>query len=160
MAKMNVVGIDEYIKAIQRVSNDSDIVIRKGIYEGSGVMADALKNEVRKLPTDNSYGTNENPSKGITNRQKADLIDGFGIAPIREDGDFLNVKLGWDGYGRTKTKKYKKGVPNQLIVRSVNSGTSFRRSIPFVNRTVNKNRNKVQQVMAKVIQKEIEKEMK
>lgn len=84
----------------------------------------------------------------------------MGIAPIQEDSDFVNAKVGWDGYGRDKTKKYPKGVPNQVIARSVNSGTSFRKKNPFVNRAVTKNKKTAVKAMADTIENEITKEMK
>ena len=53
----------------------------------------------------------------------------MGISPIKHDGDYINAKVGFDGYGSIPTKKYPKGVPNQLVARSVNSGTSFLKKI-------------------------------
>ncbi|MCR0272859.1 hypothetical protein MKA31_12285 [[Clostridium] innocuum] len=160
MAKIQNKGLNDYIKAIQRVKKGSDVIIRKGIYDGAGILADGMKQETKRLPTDNAYGTSDDPLKGISNRQKADIIEGMGIAPIRDDGDYVHAKIGWDGYGRTKTKKYPEGVPNQLIVRSINSGSSFRKKNPFVNRAVTKNKKTAVKAMADTIENEIKKEMK
>lgn len=160
MAKIQNKGLNDYIKAIQRVKKGSDVIIRKGIYDGAGILADGMKQETKRLPTDNAYGTSDDPLKGISNRQKADIIEGMGIAPIRDDGDYVHAKIGWDGYGRTKTKKYPEGVPNQLIVRSINSGSSFRKKNPFVNRAVTKNKKTAVKAMADTIENEITKEMK
>jgi len=160
MAKMQIEGLEEYTKVIQRISDNSDVVIAKSVYEGARIVADDMKSEMKKITVDNGVGSEKNKLNGISNLQKADLINGFGIAPIKVDGDYTNTKLGFSGYGRTKTKKYPKGVPIQIIARSVNSGTSFRKKNPFVQRTVNRIRKKAQQAMAQVIDEEIKKEMK
>lgn len=160
MAKMQDKGLNEYVKAIQRIQKGSDIIIRKGVYIGAGILADGVKKETRALHTDNGFGTQEAPLNGISNRQKADLIDGMGIAPIREEKDYIHAKIGWDGYGRTRTKKYPRGVPNQLVARSVNNGTSFRKKDPFVDRATKKNRKNAVSGMAQSIEKNIKKEMK
>lgn len=160
MARMQVEGLEEYTKAIEKLSKRSHVIIKKSVYRGAGIIGDAVKEEIKKLPIVNGFGTKDEKINGVTRLQKADLIDGFGISPIKEDGEYINAKVGWSGYGRTKTKKYRKGVPNQLVARSVNSGTSFRQKNAFVDRAVRKNRTDAQNEMANVIDEEIEKEMK
>ena len=160
MAKIQNKGLNDYIKAIQRLKKGSDVIIRKGIYDGAAILADGVKQEIKNRPIDNSHGTSEKPVNGVSKKQKSDLIEGMGIAPIREDGDYVHAKIGWDGYGEAKTKKYPRGVPNQLIARSVNSGTSFRKKNPFVNRAVSKNKKQAEKKMAETIENEIKKEMK
>lgn len=160
MAKIQNKGLNDYIKAIQRFKKGSDIMIKKGIYNGAGIIADGIKEEIKNIPVDNSHGTPDKPVNGLSKRQKADLIDGMGIAPIQEDNDFINAKIGWDGYGQQKTKKYPKGVPNQVIARSVNSGTSFRKKNPFVSRAISKNKKQAEKAMVETVENEIKKEMK
>ena len=149
MAKIQFKGINEYARAMQRVYVRSSDIIGKAIYEGAAVIADGVKDELRKLPVDESYGSPEKKVDGVTKRQKADLIDGY-----------LNVKLGFDGYGRTKTKKYPKGVPNQLIARSVNTGTSFRKRNPFMDRAVRAKRKLAEKKMMETMDEGMKKEMK
>ena len=79
---------------------------------------------------------------------------------MRDDKGYLNVKLGFDGYGRTKTKKYPKGVPNQLIARSVNTGTSFRKRNPFMDRAVRAKRKLAEKKMMETMGEGMKKEMK
>ena len=142
MAKMQVEGLEEYTLALESLSNNSEKILKRG------------------LPIDNSFGSEENQIRGLSNKQKGDLINGMGISPIKHDGDYINAKVGFDGYGSIPTKKYPKGVPNQLVARSVNSGTSFRKKNPFVNRAVNKSKKEAQKLMAEVIDEEIKKELK
>lgn len=57
MAKMQVEGLEEYAELIQSISKDAEKIIKKSVYVGAGVIGDAIKNEIKKLPTDNTYGT-------------------------------------------------------------------------------------------------------
>lgn len=160
MAEMRIKGLDEYVLALESLSNNSEKILKKSVYKGAGVVADAIKSELRSLPIDNSFGSEENQIRGLSNRQKSDLINSMGISPIEHDGDYINAKVGFDDYGSFPTKKYPKGVPNQMLARSINSGTSFRKKNPFVNRAVNKSKKEAQKQMAEVIDEEIKKELK
>ena len=109
----------------------------------------------------NSLAVSEENKPGVLNaKQRAGLHNGLGIASLREDGEYLNVKIGWDGYNDIKTKRWPKGQPNQVIARSVDRGTSFMQANPFVKRAVARTRKVSQEKMQEVIDREIEKIMK
>ena len=92
---------------------------------------------------------------GISEEQKQGLINGFGIAPMQNDNGYLHVKLGFDGYNSVKTKNYPNGQPNSVIARSVNSGTSFRQRIPFVDNAVSRAKAAAEEKMIKKLDTEI-----
>lgn len=141
--------LDAYSERLSRFAKkNSKKIIGKAIYKGAEVVADAIKEEIQNLPT----GKN-----GITMTQKKDLANSFGIAPLREEKDYCNVKLGFDGYGSRPTEKYPKGLPNQLLARAVESGTSFRKKSPFVRRAVTKTTKKSIQVMQEILEEETRK---
>ena len=119
----------------------------KGLYKGAGIVADAVKQSISGLPIDERHVKDGEMLTGITRQQKAGLIDGFGIAPLKDENGYLNVKLGFDGYNSVKTKSFPNGQPNSMIARSVNSGTSFRQRIPFVDSTVSANKAACEQKM-------------
>ena len=79
---------------------------------------------------------------------------------MRDDNGFINVKLGFDGYNATRTKKYPRGQPNVLIARSVNSGTTFRKKTKFVDKAVNSAKKAAEAAMDAACSREIEKIMK
>ena len=60
MAKIQFKGINEYARAMQRVYVRSSDIIGQAIYEGAAVIADGVKDELKKLPVDESYGSPEN----------------------------------------------------------------------------------------------------
>lgn len=90
--------------------------------------------------------------RAVPTGQKKDLLDSMGITPIRRDKrGFVHVKVGFDGYGSFPTKTYPDGVPNALLARSVESGSSVREKTPFVRPAVNATRKQAVDEMEKVI---------
>lgn len=155
MASWKFEGLDEYLRQLERLSSNSEETIGHAIYEGAGVVARACAAAIESLPVSNQYN-----SGVITSVQKAGLKEGFGISHAQTDGDYRHVKLGFDGYNKQKTKKYPNGQPNSVIARSINSGTSFRKKNPFIDRATRASKKSCESTMQKVIENEIEKIMK
>lgn len=130
------------------------------VYDGAKVVADIVKEEIGGLPVDNRRGSQDNPASGPNQYQKKGLEKSFGIAPIRNDNGFVNVKLGFDGYNGLKTKRWPQGQPNQMIARSVERGTSWMKANPFMKRALRKARKQALEVMDSKLQIEIQKIMK
>lgn len=160
MAKITVKGYDEYALRMDRLQNVTKDIGKAVTYAGGKVVADAIKKELKALPIDDRQGTSQTPLNGITGRQKSDLINGFGLAPIENKSGYIQTKAGFAGYGSTPTKSYPKGVPNQMLARSINSGTSFRKKNPFVRRAVNQAKQPAIKAMGKEIDDQCEKIMK
>lgn len=166
MAKMKVgTGIDRYIQKLVNLEFASPHTAGMAVGEGAKIVADAIAAEAANLPVEASrkYSADDQAS-GITAAQKAGLQSqrlggGFGIAKMRQDGSFYNVKLGFHGYNSQKTKKYPSGQPNAMIARAVEGGTSFRKKNPFVSRAVRKVRKQAEKKMAEVVDQEIKKIM-
>ena len=156
MARMQVRGIDEYSSKIRKLSRNSNRIIERGIYVGAGIVANSVKSGLQNLPVENGFGTEENKLTGVSRRQKSDLIKSMGLAP----NGYINTKVGWDGYGSIPTKTYPKGVPNQLLMRSVESGTSFRKKTPVIRKSVNRVKEAAVKEMAAVVDEELRKEFK
>lgn len=129
------------------------------VYDGAKVVADIVKEEIGGLPVDNRRGSQDDPASGPNQYQKKGLEKSFGIAPIRNDNGFVNVKLGFDGYNGLKTKRWPQGQPNQMIARSVERGTSWMKANPFMKRALKKARKQAQEAMASRLQSEIQKIM-
>lgn len=147
MAKLKFKGLEEYEKQLLKLREVSEDCIRTAIHDGAGLVADAVAESIRSLPIDERRVKNGEMLTGISAKQKAGLIDGFGIAPMRNENGYLHVKLGFDGYNDVETRTYPYGQPNSVIARSVNSGTSFRQRIPFVDNAVNASKSACEQKM-------------
>lgn len=158
MAKITFPGLNDYELMISRLSKGVDDIAGKAIYAGAGIVADAIKENIKALPIVRGYGTTENPLPGgVTAPQKAGLIDGMGISPMQNDAGYLNVKIGFDGYNATKTEKYPQGQPNQLVARGVESGTSWKQKKPFIRPAINASKSRAEAEMARILDQEIEK---
>ena len=125
---------------LSRLGKDIERIAGAAIYQGAGIVADEIKKGIEGLPE----------KTGVTKRG---LIDGFGISGLQNDNGYHNVKLGFDGYNEN-------GVPNVLMARVFESGTSKVQKRPFVRPAVNRSKKQVEQAMAKTIDKEIGKIMK
>lgn len=146
MAKWKFEGLDEYLRRLEKLQGSSREAIGRAIYDGAGIVAREVADEIKKLPVNNQHQSN-----GVTSVQKAGLIEGFGISHIQDDNSYRNVKLGFDGYNKQRTKNFPKGQPNALIARAINSGTSFRRKNPFVDRATRRAKSKCEAAMRAVI---------
>ena len=111
--------------------------------------------------------------KGITGGWKKALQESMGIASMRKDRDGYNVKLGFDGYSDIRENRgYVDGkaitvynsnknpehrVPNAVIARTTNKGSSNLPAQPFMDRTIEVSRDKVEQAIMEQFSKELEK---
>lgn len=158
MAKITFPGLKDYELMLSRLEGATDDMIGRAVYAGAGIVADAVKQGIQSLPVVTGYGTDTNPLPGgVTAAQKAGLLDGFGISKLQDDGGYLNVKLGFDGYNRTRTEMYPQGQPNQLVARGVESGTSWKQKKPFIRPATTRSRKTAENEMKRVLDEEIEK---
>lgn len=167
MARFQVRGMEEYERALSRLGDQSEDIAKRGVYAAVKIVADAVKESLKGLPVIEGdkkglppIGTPENPVTGVSRKQKEDLIDSMGVPPIERSNDgYIETKIGWDGYGSIPTKKYPRGVPNQMLIRSIESGTSFRKKNPVIRRAVAKSKKAAENAIKEEIEKAIRKEM-
>lgn len=161
MAKIDFKGIWEYSKVLETLGNESEEIIKSAVYKGAALVADEIKQGLKTLQIEE--GTNNLPPvgdaqhklTGVSRRQKADLIDSFGLAPIENDNGYIQTKAGVDGYGSIPTKKYPRGVPNVMLMRSIESGTSFRQKNPIFRKATNRARKRAEQAMGNEIEEQL-----
>ncbi len=166
MAKL-IVGnnISDIMERYRKAGNNVNSVCKVAVYKGAKYMADEIKRELKALPVvDGKNGKPPYVHKGkklesISSIQKKDLIKSFGISKFNNDSGRLTVKLGFDGYGSYATKKHLNGIPNQLLIRSLEKGTSFLNKNNVVTRTVNKSKNKVEKIIVDNFYESIKKEL-
>lgn len=171
MAKL-IVGneIANIIKQYRQAAKSIDSIGKAAVYKGAGYMADAVKREIRSISVvDDKSGRPPYVRKGkkltsISSIQKNDLLNSFGISKFdssesEQGSGQIAVKLGFDGYGSYPTRKHLKGIPNQLLIRSLEKGTSFLKKNNVVTRTVNQNKNKVEKIIVDNFYDNIKKEL-
>ena len=163
MAKIEFKGIDEYAKVLATLGNESEEIVKSAVYKGAAIVADEIKSGINSIPIQEGknglppMGTAENKLYGISRKQKGDLMDSFGLAPMENDGDYIQTKAGVDGYGSIPTKKYPGGVPNVMLMRSIESGTSFRDKHPVFRQATNRARKRAEEAMRNEIDNQMQK---
>lgn len=163
MATIDFKGIDDYAKLLANLGLESDEIIKSAVYKGSEIVADEIKKGLKSLPIEEGenglppMGDSQHKLTGVSRRQKADLIDSFGLAPIENDNGFIHTKAGVDGYGSIPTKKYPKGVPNSMLMRSIESGTTFRKENPIFRKATNRSRRRSVKAMDDEINNQLDK---
>lgn len=159
MAKMTIgKGMDEYLAKLGNLEFAAPGLVGQAIYEGAKIVTDQVRAEIEALPTAESkrVATPRDP----TQVEKDGLLDGLGIAAKKNDGGYINVKVGMDGYNTDKTKKYPRGKPNAMIARSIESGSTVMKRNAFISRAVNKTKKNAEAAMQKVIEEGTEKIVK
>ncbi len=160
MATIRFKGFDEYEMRLSNLEKNSEGLIGKAIYVGAKVVADSVKNKIQSLPavpeSSNIQAYSSGEKSHLSVKQKKGLIDSFGITPMQVDSKgFYNVKIGFDGYNEIKTKKYPKGQPNQMIARTLESGSSYMDKIPFMRQAINASRAKAVEEMKQAVDEEL-----
>lgn len=138
MATFKTQGLDKYVAQLERLGKKTDTVISEAVYEMAKVVADEVKANLIALPSVpdteglKAFAVKPQQKIPITKAQKWGLVHSFGIASLRNEGGFIHVKIGFDGYNEVQTKTFPKGQPNALIARSIESGSSTREKTPFL----------------------------
>ena len=145
MAQITFTGIDEYFEKLNQLGNKATGLCKRALYDGAAIVADAVRAEVQALPTTDH---DETP-QGVFSYEKDGLLDGLGIAKMKDDNGVISTRVDFDGYNRLKSKKYPQGHPNSMIARAINSGTSKRPKNPFMNRAASKAKARANAAMAK-----------
>ncbi len=157
MARMTFKAGDEFALRLSRLATGSSAIAKKAIYVGAEIVADKIKANINALPEDKFRRLKADEKfKGVPSVQKEDLKNGFGITPMkRDEAGNWNARVGFDGYGKNTTAAYPSGLPNQLLARAVESGSSVRKKTPFVRPAVNETKAAVIEAMGRVIDEEI-----
>lgn len=155
MARITFKGSGEYAKALKELefTAQGGELLEKAAQAGASPVADEIRRRLRNLPEDEYRRLAPGETfSGLPDGQKQDLLDSLGVTPPGKDNKgFVNVKVGFDGYGSFPTNKYPDGVPNALIARATESGSSVRRKTPFVRPAVNATRKKAVEEMDKSV---------
>lgn len=163
MARMKFKTGDEFALMLDKLATDSEPIAKKAIYEGAKIVTDEIRNNLETLPSDKFRRLNTSKNEifsGVPDVQKSDLSQSLGITPIERYGNGFDAHIGFDGYGKYKTKKYPKGVPNQLLARSVENGSEVRAATPFISPAIKKKRREAIKKMETVVEAEIKKRVK
>jgi len=100
MATFKMEGIDRYIKQLEAIGpKAAEGMLKYAVYPGAGVLADAIR------------------EGAAAHHRTGDLESAINISTMRNDNGFVNTQITFEGYDR-------KGVPNAIKARVLESGTS------------------------------------
>ena len=133
MAKIEFKGIETYQKQLAKLGRKAESVCRYAIYDAAGAVVEAIK---ENTPVDTG-----------------DLRDSIVLTPMKNTDGFVHTKVDIVGYDR-------KGVPNMLKARALESGTSRLPKKPFIRPAVRQVENLAQFLMEKSLDEMISKIMK
>ena len=128
-----VINADNWIATIEGLGKDADGVASRVVYEGAATVADGIREAIKGLPAQSS---GERHRRGVTEVERAGLLEGLGVASHQKKDGSVNTKIGFSGYNAYVTKQYPKGHPNSMVARTVESGTSWLQKTPFIAPTV------------------------
>lgn len=130
---MNTTGMEELSRRLGKLGAKAQEVASLSLYEGAGVMADAVSQAVRGIETEPfRYGTSDNRRKPSP-EEKAILENARkGVAKFRKSVDRVDTSVGMQNSGYADLKG--KTVPVPLIANAINSGTSFMQKQPFIRK--------------------------
>ena len=139
--KMDVSGTGEFLKKIEKLSNDAVPMEKAALYQGAKIMADAVKAEMQGLRTTenwrNMVAYNMGGMATLSDMQKEGLLTGFGLSKMKYADGSVYLVMGFNGYNNVKTKRWPNGQPNRMIAAVVERGSSFFIAQPFFKRAVN-----------------------
>lgn len=156
MAKMTVKGLEEFSTTIYALKDKGIQIMNAAVFSGADAMIKAVKDAIQALPEEEGYVKNGKLRNVVTHDEKEALLSGIGIAKFDNTGGKVTTAIGFNGYTEHKTKKYDKGVPIPLIARSIESGSSVRRKIPFMRQAANRAREQVQKAMVDAAEKKMQ----
>lgn len=161
MAKITFNQQSDFYKKLQQLQEiaERDELLERAVVKGAEPVADEIRSNLEALPSEKfRYLRGNDMFHVLSDSAKADLLAGFGLTAIQRDKNgFVHTKAGFDGYGSHPTKSYPYGVPNQLLARAVESGSSVRDKMPFVRPAVNATRNDAIKAMEKSIDDDMKK---
>lgn len=139
MARFEINGLDDVIKQIEKAGKRVVPICKMSVYEGAGIVADAVREELQKALSGESTG---------------DLEASLGIQEIQDTGSRVETAVGFAGYDR-------KGVPNPLKARVINSGRSdtAHKKTRFISKAIRRASVPASAKMSEVAREELTKEL-
>ena len=157
MAKITFKRQSEYFLKLKQLETHfvKNEVLERAVHKGAAIVADEIRKNLESLPEEQFRHLDTylgDYFREVPTGQKIDIAEGFGLTPIERDSrGFVHTKAGFEGYGSYPTNAYPQGVPNALIARAIESGSSVRNKTPFVRTAVNASRKEAVKAMEKSI---------
>lgn len=155
-------ALTEYAQQLGQLAEDKRL-FGKAVYAMADIVADNVRANIDALHAEPDMEVirawKEGRKANLTVSEKKALQDGFGISAMQKTDGYYNVKLGFDGYDKVRTRKHPNGRPIAMIARAVESGSSVREKAPFIRPAVNKSKKQAIEACQNVIDEEMKQRM-
>ena len=133
-------------------------IAAQSLYEGAGVMADAVTRAVDTIVTE-PFRYAAGGHKRLPSPEEKALLENAdkGVANFRDDGGSVQTSVGLNATGYGQIKGRTKPVP--MIANAINSGTSFMTKQPFYRRAMSQSKSAALTKIEDGIRSRIEKQM-
>lgn len=135
MPKIEVTGLEEFVARIKRLADSQAIedMQKVAVYAGQAEVLKEIKAQIQGLPEQEGYIPESRlPRNVVTRKEKQQLIEHLGISTMENKDGTVSNSVSFTGYTNIITKKHPQGIPTILLARSINSGSSVRKKIPFI----------------------------
>lgn len=133
MAKIEMEGLDEYMKKLSDLGASVEGSIKRAVYPAAGMVIEAIK---ANTPVDTGG-----------------LRDSAALRTFRNDNGYVYTQVTFEGYDE-------RGHPNPVKARVLESGSSTRKKQPFIRPTVNQVKAQAEAMIAAEFEKICEEKMK
>ena len=129
-----VSGMEELAAKMTKLPDRGADVAALALYEGAGIVADAVSNAVQGIATEEFHYTKYGTRLPSPEEKALVMSARKGVAKFKKSRDRVDTSVGMKnaGYGTIKGKT--KPIPQ--IANAINSGTSFMKPQPFFRQAV------------------------
>lgn len=152
MATWKFDGLDKYVAKLNTLSNNSEFIIKRSVYDGAGYTIGEVQKALKALPVDDSAYNPSGMKFSISKIQKRGLIRHSGISSMDNESGFINVKIGADDYNELASNRWPKGQPNIMVARSLERGTSWMKKNPVYSKASRKAKRGAEEAMQKTLE--------
>lgn len=133
--RLDISGFDDLYKKIVNLKEKAPLAAALALYEGAGVMADAVSGAVQGIATKPFRYVSNGWKRLPSPEEKALLANAkHGISKFKKDGANVQTSVGMQNSGYGQLAGRTKPVP--LIANAINSGTYFMTKQPFFRQAV------------------------
>ena len=147
MAKFEISkGFEDFEYALSKLEDKStqNRIAKMAIYDGAAPLISEIRSRIREIPTEKFRFLKEGDKmRSLSPQEKEQLAESFRISPIKDWDDSWSIKMGVEGYNSFKTNKYPNGVPNPLLLASIEKGSSVRSKHQVVRTTITARKGEV-----------------
>lgn len=137
MRTMQMTGLDELSDKLALAERAAQGIAKASLYEGAGVIASAMRQGLDQIETEPfRWATSDNKRLPSPEEKAAVLRAKFGIAKHAGSGAEVNTVVGIAGSGYKKMVG--RSTPVAVLLRSIQSGTSFMVAQPVVRKAINR----------------------